>query len=226
MNPGEYPTAWEHPATRRAWKKHMFMNAVGQVAWVAAFPGLLYVMLVFTSQGYVLIFTPFLLYSLYRAVNQVGYFSWAVRMRCILRQYPWRILKEVPHGLYRHPEAVEDGAWFEFRDPDHSDRRVPLIFLRHQRAHWWLKRIGNSRTKPGLRAEIEPLWFAGDPRFFGVIAAFRRDACEPKRLHVLYQRSVFDSRRTPTAWDAEISDVDRARRAGARYLDDARQSSV
>ncbi|MCX4990580.1 MULTISPECIES: hypothetical protein [unclassified Streptomyces] len=202
----------------------MLMNVIGQAGWVAAFPGLLYVMVVFTSQAYVLIFVPFLLYSLYRAVTQISYFSWAARMRCILQQYPWQIMKEIPRGLAKHPEATDEAAWFEFRDPDHRERKVPLLFIRHQRAHWWLKRIGNVRTKPALKAEIEPLWFAGDPRFLGVIAASTAGADEPRRLHVLYQRPVFDSRRPLDTRGAGIADVDRARRAGARYLDGASQS--
>ncbi|MGW7606227.1 hypothetical protein ACWGKW_02890 [Streptomyces sp. NPDC054766] len=226
MKSVEYPTAWDHPPTRKAWKKHMLMNSIGQAGWAATFPVFLYVMVVFTSQAYVLVLTPFLLYSLYRAVTQVGYFSWAVRMRCILQQYPWQILKGVPRGLAKHPEATDEAAWFEFRDPDHLERKVPLVFIRHQRAHWWLKRIGNVKTKPALKAEIEPLWFAGDPRFLGVVAASSASADEPKRLHVLYQRPVFDSRRMLDVSGAESADVDRARRAGARYLDGTRQSSA
>ncbi|MGW3818570.1 hypothetical protein [Streptomyces sp. NPDC005046] len=202
----------------------MLMNVTGQVGWVTAFPGTLYVLVVFTSQTYVLIFVPFLLYSLYRAVLQIGYFSWATRMRGILRQYPWQILKEVPRGLAKHPDATDEAAWFEFRDPDHRERKVPLVFIRHQRAHWWLKRIGNVKTKPALKAEIEPLWFAGDPRFLGVVAASGADANEPKRLHVLYQRPVFDSRRTLDTRGAGTADLDRARSAGARYLDGSSQS--
>ncbi|MFE9808096.1 hypothetical protein ACFYRN_05860 [Streptomyces sp. NPDC005227] len=204
----------------------MLMNSIGLAGWVVAFPGLLYVMVVLTSQAYVLIFIPFLLYSLYRAVTQLGYFGWAARIRSILQEYPWQVLEEVPRGLAKHPDVVEEAAWIEFRDPDYPDRKVPLCFLRHQRAHWWLKRIGNVRTKPGLKEEIEPLWFAGDPRFLGVIAASGPGTQEPKRLHVLYQRFVFDNRRTPDTWDAEVVDMDRARRAGARYLHDAIQPST
>ncbi|MFE0508481.1 hypothetical protein [Streptomyces sp. NPDC058964] len=219
MHPTEYATAWDCPATRSAWGRHMVMNVVGQIGWIVAFPGLLYVIIVFTSRAYVVIFTPFILYSLYRVINQIGHFSWAFRMRRILQQYPWRILAEVPRGLAKHPEVREEGAWLEFPNPLNSEQGVPLVFIRHQRAHWWLKRIGHARTSPELKAQIEPVWFAGDPRFLGVIAAPGRSGKVPKRFHVLYQRSVFDSRCRAQSWGADSVDIERARRAGALYLE-------
>lgn len=196
----------------------MLMNIAGQAGWIAAFPALLYVMVVLTSRAYVVLFAPALLYCLYRMVNQVGYFLWAFRMRRILRQYPWQILQEVPRSLFRHPEARDQGAWLEFRNPAVPEQKVPLVFIRRQRAHWWLKRIGHARTKPDLRSQIEPVWFAGDPRFLGVIAAPGSAGTQPKRLHVLFQRSVFDRRCAPESWQADSVDIERARRAGALNL--------
>ncbi|RMB81181.1 hypothetical protein CTZ28_35955 [Streptomyces shenzhenensis] len=223
MHPAEYDHAWECPATRAAWGRHMAMTIAGQAGWIAAFPALLYVMVVFTSPAWVVIFAPIILYSLYRMVNQAGYFPWAFRMRRILRQYPWRVLQDVPRSLSQHPEARDKGAWLEFRNPAAPGQKVPLVFVRRQRAHWWLKRIGHARTKPDLKSQIEPVWFAGDPRFLGVIAAPGRGGKEPRRLHVLFQRPVFDRRRAPESWEADSADIERARRAGALYLDDAVQ---
>lgn len=226
MEPTEYTTAWDHPPTRAAWARHMAMNVVGQVGWIAAFPGLLYVMVVFTSPVYVIVFAPAMLYALYRAVTQIGYFTWARRMRGILAQYPWQVLESVPRGLGKHPEARDDGVWLEFRNPAVPEQRIPLVFIRHQRAHWWAKRIGHSRTKAELKAQIEPIWFAGDPRFLAVIGAPGRGGKAPKRLHVLHQRPVFDSRCVAELWGATPEDIERARRAGALYLDQTPQSQT
>jgi hypothetical protein len=201
----------------------MMMNVAGQVFWTAAYPGLFYVMVVFTSQAFVFAFLPFILYSLYRSLIQLTYFPWALRMRRILREYPWQVLEGVPSGLGKYPGARDDGIWFEFRNPANPDEKIPLVFIKHQRQHWWLKRMDGPRTKPEQRAQIEPLWFAGDPRFLGVIAAPGRGGKAPKRLHVLYQRPVFDSRLVPESWGADTADIESARRAGARYLDNAPQ---
>ncbi|MEW2161833.1 hypothetical protein AB0912_02370 [Streptomyces sp. NPDC007084] len=169
------------------------------------------------SPGWVVwIFMPYFLYGLYRVFVQLACFPWAFRMRRILREYPWSILKDVPRGLKRHPEAGDDGMWFEFRNPRNPGEKVPLVFIRHHRSHWWLRRIGGPRTEPQLKAEIEPLWFSGDPRFMGVVAAPSRDGNAPVRLHVLYQRTAFGRTSAGPAWAADPEDVERARRAGAQ----------
>lgn len=223
MGPSDHPTAWDHEATRSAWTRHMTMNVLGQIGWTVAYPGLFYILIVFTSQAFVFLFLPFILYSLYRFVVQITYFPAALRMRRILQTYPWRLLKTVPSGLGKHPNAEDDGMWFEFRNPSNSEEKIPMVFIKHQRSHWWLKRLDGPRTKPHRRAEIEPLWFAGDPRFLAVVAASDRGGEAPKRLHMLYQRPVFDSRRTLETWDANSVDIEQARRAGAQYLDSTSQ---
>ncbi|WP_405772784.1 hypothetical protein [Streptomyces sp. NBC_01538] len=196
----------------------MAMNVIGQIGWTVAYPGLFYVMVVFTSQAFVFIFLPFILYSLYRFVVQFTYFSWAFRMRRVLQTYPWQLLKSVPSGLGKYPDARDDGMWFEFRNPDNHEEKIPLVFIKHQRSYWWLKRLDGPRTKPHRRTQIEPLWFAGDPRFLAVVAASDRGGEAPKRLHMLYQRAAFDRRCTPEAWGATSVDIEQARRAGAQQL--------
>ncbi|GAB2443520.1 hypothetical protein GCM10027162_43380 [Streptomyces incanus] len=79
---------------------------------------------------------------------------------------------------------------------------------------------GGPRTKPALKAQLEPLWFAGDPRFLGVVAVSSRDGKAPRRLHFLYQPSAFDERAPRRSWEgADPADLERARRAGARFVD-------
>ncbi|MFJ3337676.1 hypothetical protein [Streptomyces sp. NPDC086766] len=203
----------------------MVMNVVGLVGWAGGWIALLGIS-TYTPNWVVWVFMPYFIYGFYRFCNQLTYFPWALRMRRILRAYPWQILHGVPSGLGKYPGARDDGIWFEFRDPARPDEKIPLVFIRHQRSYWWLKRMDSPCTKPGRRAQIEPLWFAGDPRFLGVVAAPGRGGKAPKRLHVLYQRPLFDSRFVPETWGADAAAIELARHAGARHLDTTPQPSA
>ncbi|MFF2845454.1 hypothetical protein ACFVT5_03860 [Streptomyces sp. NPDC058001] len=205
-------TAWHHPPTRAAWTLHLVFGVAGTVAWAAVQAGVL-VLALAAPVWTVWLLLPCLLYALYRFVLQVSRVPWAFRMRRVLRHYPWQFLEGVPRGLARHPRATDDGMWFEFPDPVGGEDNIPLVFLNHHRAHWWLKRIGGPRTSPHLTAQLTPLWFAGDPRFLGVVAVGGRSG--PRRLHLLYQRPALDRRCAPGSWGATPVDLDRARRAGA-----------
>ncbi|MBV1936054.1 hypothetical protein KUF83_05680 [Streptomyces sp. BV286] len=106
--------------------------------------------------------------------------------------------------------------WFEIVNPENPEEQVPLLFLSNMRTFWWMRRFGTARTKPELKAQIEPLWFAGDPRFIAVVAATGRGGDAPKRLHLLYQRAATGGRGVaPTDWSAGPAALERARRAGA-----------
>ncbi|MGW0864056.1 hypothetical protein [Streptomyces sp. NPDC002611] len=194
----------------------MAMNVVGLLGWISAWVGLLAILVVFLSPGFIPLLLPFMMIAFYRAFIQIFYFPWAMRMRRILQQYPWQVLSGVPKGLRQHPDARDNGPWFEFRDPENPEKKIPLVFLKTMRRYWWTKRIGGPRTKPELKTQIEPLWFAGDPRFLGVIAASSRDDSAPKRMYVLYQRPALDKRVVPLSWEAGAAEIERARRAGAR----------
>lgn len=217
MNPADYQTAWGHPPTRRAWVGHMLMNAVGLIGWIGGWIVLLGIS-TRTPNWVVWVFMPYFVYAPYRAVVQLRYFPLAFHMRRVLRTYPWRILFNLPRGLNKHPDAEGDGIWFELPDPADKAQCIPLVFVKHHRAHWWMKRIGGPRTKPELKAQLEPLWFAGDPRFLGVVAASAGPGnyTRPKRLHFLYQPSAFYKAATRRQWEgATTADLERARHAGA-----------
>ncbi|MFJ3302730.1 hypothetical protein ACIPSA_06370 [Streptomyces sp. NPDC086549] len=194
----------------------MIMNVLGLVGWPAGWIALLGIS-AYTPNWAVWVFMPYFLYGFYRFFNQLTYFPRGLRMRRVLREYPWQILEEVPSGLGKYPGAHDDGMWFEFRNPADLDEKIPLVFIKHQRSYWWLRRLEGPRTKPERRAQIEPLWFAGDPRFLAVVAAPKRSGKAPRRLHLLYQRPVFDRRCAPETWGAGAADIERARRAGAPY---------
>ncbi|MER5970129.1 hypothetical protein ABT112_10415 [Streptomyces sp. NPDC002055] len=199
----------------------MVMNFVGLVGWVAAWFGLIGVLVVFLSPGFIPLVVPFMMVAFYRAFVQLAYFPAAARMHRVLLNYPWQHLSAVPRGLGKHPDAQDDGMWFEISNPADPGRMIPLVFLKSTRSFWWIKRIGGPRTNPELKAQIEPLWFAGDPRYIAVVAASGRENKAPRRLHFLYQRAAFDRRIPPASWGASPDDLERARRAGAQVPEHA-----
>ncbi|MEV7035220.1 hypothetical protein AB0N99_33955 [Streptomyces sp. NPDC093272] len=217
MHSTDHSTAWEHGATRAAWARHMALNVVGMVGWPAGWVALIGLS-TYAPNWVVWICMPYFLYGFYRFFVQLTYFPVALRMRRVMREYPWQILEAVPSGLGKHSGARDDGIWFEFPSPSDPQERIPLVFLKHQRSYWWLRRMDGPRTNPARRAQIEPLWFAGDPRFLAVVAASGRGGTSPKRFHLLYQRSVFDRSCAPGSWAADQMAIEIAGRAGARYL--------
>ncbi|MFF3405700.1 hypothetical protein ACFYW8_05680 [Streptomyces sp. NPDC002742] len=161
-----------------------------------------------------------LLYSAFRAVLQLAYIRPSIYIQRVLWQYPWQLLTGVPRGRNKHPRVQEDEMWLELPNPEEPEEQIPLLFLSGMRTFWWMRRFGTARTKPELKAQIEPLWFAGDPRFIAVIAATNRKGEGPKRLHLLYQRTATGRRGIePTDWNASPAALERARRSGAHIPD-------
>ncbi|RZB17234.1 hypothetical protein StrepF001_20945 [Streptomyces sp. F001] len=70
------------------------------------------------------------------------------------------------------------------------------------------------RAKPKLKEQIQTVWFAGDPRFIGLIAAPAHSGSEPRRLHVLEQWTALQNGRTFADWGATPDDIERGRRVG------------
>lgn len=221
MNFIEYPSAWDHPPTRRAWRRRGLMVILGLMGWPIAWFGMLYVLISFLSQRFIFLFLPPLCYAFYRSALQIFQVALLFRIRSVIREYSWHVLSKVRCGIDEHPEAEDKGIWIELPEPSsRSGAGIPLVFVKHHRAFWWLRRIGGPRTKPALKAQLEPLWFAGDPRFLGVVAVSSRDGKAPRRLHFLYQPSAFDEHAPRRSWEGvDPADLERARRAGARFVD-------
>ncbi|MEW2115856.1 hypothetical protein AB0945_11770 [Streptomyces sp. NPDC005474] len=214
MSPTDYPIAWEHPATRRVWTAHMVMNTVGFIGWIAAWVGLLYVLVVFLSPGWVFLFVLPFGYCFYRAVTQLRYFSPGFRMRRILQTYPWQVLRDVSHGLNDHPNVPgKHYGWFEFSNPARPDQSLPLVFSQHIRTEWWHRRMA-PRAKAVLKSQIGVIWFAGDPRFIGLVAASTQDEDGPRRMQVLEQRTEVKDGQSVADWGATSEDIERGRRVG------------
>ncbi|MFE9772705.1 hypothetical protein ACFYOV_13675 [Streptomyces sp. NPDC005931] len=219
MKSTDYPTAWEHPPSRWAWVKHMTMNTIGLVGWGGGWVLLLGISTE-APNWFVWVFMPYFLYGAYRVTVQLIYFPSALHMLRVLRAYPWQVLHGSPRGIDQHPDAEDRGIWIMFPDPSGgSQTGIPLTFVKHHRSYWWLRRIGGPRTKVELKRQLEPLWFAGDPRFLGVVAVPAGNGRTPRRLHFLYQPSALDPRAPRRHWDGlNPADLERARRAGARFV--------
>ncbi|WBB58928.1 hypothetical protein O7599_25400 [Streptomyces sp. WMMC500] len=106
----------------------------------------------------------------------------------------------------------------EFPNPARPGESIPLHFHLHYRTVWWERRM-SSRAKPERKAQLAPIWFAGDPRFFGVVAVTRSGSDPasptPKRLHYLAQISP-EKKGTAiddNPWQASPEDLARARHA-------------
>ncbi|MFK4065656.1 hypothetical protein [Streptomyces sp. NPDC029674] len=219
MNPADYPTAWQHPPTRRAWFLLMVRNVAGLIGWIGvwiAFLGLS------TGEGWVLwIFIPYTIYGSWRLFVQVfGYFPIAMRKLRILRTYPWQVLSGVPHGLNIYPNILGDQhGWFELPNPANRQQLLPLVISNHLRVEWWSRRMG-PRAKPHLKAQIETIWFAGDPRMIGILAVPSPNGQAPRRFKILRQRLAGAEHALTTEWGATAEDVERGRQAGfAPYAD-------
>jgi len=213
MSPADHPTAWDHPPTRRAWAAHMAMNVIGLVGWIGGWIALLGLSLQ-TPGWAVWVCMPYFIYGAYRAVTQFRYFGPALWMLRILRTYPWQVTSDVRHGLTKRPEVLgRQYGWFELPNPARADHRLPLVFAEHFRTGWWSRRMA-PRAKPHLKAEIGTVWFAGDPRFVGLIAAPASKSTAPRRLHILEQKTDVRSGQRFADWGATPADIERGRQAG------------
>ncbi|MDQ0385608.1 hypothetical protein J2S54_002428 [Streptomyces sp. DSM 42143] len=193
------------------------MNIVGLIGWAGGWVLLLWVSTC-TPNWVSWVFVPYFIYGPYRVIIQLRYFPPAFVMLRVLRAYPWQILPNRPRGLTKRPEVEgRHYGWFEFPNPADPDQQLPLVFSHHLRTEWWSRRMA-PRAKPGLKADIETLWFAGDPRFIGLVAAPTRRGTAPRRLHVLEQRMHMRSGWRFADWGATPDDIERGRRAGVHPL--------
>jgi hypothetical protein len=190
------------------------------VGWVGGWIALLGVS-GYTENWVVWVFMPYFIYGTYRSVVQVRILSSGLGVLRVLQLYPWIIIHSAPRSLDPHPGGETDDMWIEFPPPEGNEAGgIPLVFVKHYRSLWWLKRIGGPRTKPELKAQLDTLWFAGDPRFLGVVAVPSKNGDSPRRLHFLYQPSACAPAAARRHWEnATFADLERARRAGARFVE-------
>ncbi|RSN35432.1 hypothetical protein DMH12_38345 [Streptomyces sp. WAC 04229] len=191
----------------------MVVNVLGLVCWAGGWVALLGIS-TYTPNWVVWVFMPYFIYGPYRVVTQLKYFPAAFLMLRILRTYPWQVVQGAPHGLTKRPEVTgRQYGWFEFANPAKRDQNLPLVFPRHLRVAWWARRMA-PRADARLKADIETVWFAGDPRFIGVLAAPGRKGTAPRRMHVVEQRIDARSGWRFADWGATHDDIERGRRVG------------
>ncbi|MFG2683022.1 hypothetical protein [Streptomyces sp. NPDC048392] len=184
----------------------MVMNVVGLFGWVSGWVILLGIS-VYSADWLVWVFLPYFIYGPYRVLTQLQYFPAALSILRILRTYRWQLLRGVPHGLSNRPEiASRHYGWFEFPNPAVPSQWLPMVFARHLRLEWWSRRMA-PRAKPHLKAQIEEIWFAGDARFVGVIAAPARRRKSPRRMHVIEQRMNAQTDERLNGWGAGPDDI-------------------
>ncbi|MGW3446954.1 hypothetical protein [Streptomyces sp. NPDC001076] len=211
--PPTSPTAWEDQATRRAWTRLLICAALGQVLWPAAWVALLaWYVHMSTTWTLWLFFIP-MAYTFYRTFLQWAYWRGAFRARLLLRQYPWHMYEALESGIGNIPGVRNGYAWLKFPNPDMPDQRVTMVMHSHVRSVWWGGRLG-KRAKAERKAQVGEIWFAGDPRFAGVLAV-----PGPRRLYVIHQRPSYNPGLPADAHGAGPQALERARRAGVRVPD-------
>ncbi|MFE9613689.1 hypothetical protein [Streptomyces sp. NPDC006012] len=172
--------AWEEAATKDAWTKLFTFAVLGQVLWPVMSLGA-FVLMILLGKWSMWFLLPLSLYALYRAFIQRQYIVSAVQMRRILKVYPWRSQETPESGIGQIPGAKLGDVWLAFPNPDRPDTLVRVILHGHVRSVWWRRRLGRG-YETEKTAQVATVWFAGDPRFAGVVAV-----PGPRRLFVLYQ---------------------------------------
>ncbi|MEU3795133.1 hypothetical protein AB0F07_35950 [Streptomyces fructofermentans] len=215
VNISDYATAWGHPPTRRAWGVHLAISATCLIAWIVVAAGSLAAVVVFASPVFSLTCVPFVIYSTYRVFVQASLLPAAMRMKRILREYPWNVAEGAPRGLSSHPDVLgRQCGWFEFPNPARPEERLPVVFPSHVQVGWWHRRMA-PRAGRELGAQIDTVWFAGDPRFLCLLAAPTADGSTPRRLHVLHQQMDSEQgHRSLESWGVTAEDIERGRRVG------------
>lgn len=210
MHPTHLPTAWDDPATRRAWTKLLIGAALGQILWPAAWLGLLawYVGMSITWTLW-LFFVP-MSYAFYRSFLQWAYWRGAFRARRLLRHYPWQEYEAPESGIGNLPGVRDGYAWLKFPNPEAPAQPVTMVMHSHVRSVWWGGRLGKRATTE-RKAQIREIWFAGDPRFAAVIAV-----PGPRHLYVIHQRSSYHPGIPAEGAGAGPQALELARRAGVR----------
>ncbi|MGH3740796.1 MAG: hypothetical protein ACRDT8_08695 [Micromonosporaceae bacterium] len=123
----------------------------------------------------------------------------ALSLRRILKLYPWRSFPGAASP------ARNGSTRFAIPDPEQPQRQVSLKYGGGLGfgLTFWVRGV-----KAGAVTEV---WFAGDPRFVGVVAV-----PGPRRLLKVAQPEAVDSRMSARKRGVSAEAAERARSAGAR----------
>jgi hypothetical protein len=217
VHPSNYPTAWEHPPTRRAWTKQTTISVLAFIGWFLSPWCFLIFLLAFYSIALSIFIIILMGYGAYRAKIQPTQILSNIRIRRILRAYPWR-LDDIPYSFPQPPEGTPTDLCLTIPHPAQPGETILMYQHLRYLPTWWTRRMG-PRAKPELKAQLKPIWFAGDPRFFGVIAVTKPGSTPkipaPKRMHLIVQ--VGETKQTApidvNSWQASPEDLAHARQA-------------
>ncbi|MBA2944942.1 hypothetical protein [Streptomyces himalayensis] len=191
-------TAYEDPATRWAWRRTAIFRVCSSLLSLASFVAWLYAV-VMTPVWTLWILFPALIVligiALRTLVNVLGLAS----LRRILKVYPWQA----------YPDAAtiaKNGTTrFTIPDPDRPEKQISLK---------WGDWLGSGVTfwvREGKKGNVGEIWFAGDPRFLGVIAV-----SGPRRLISVAQPEAVNDQMSARKRGVSPEARERAKAAGAR----------
>ncbi|NBE54913.1 hypothetical protein [Streptomyces boluensis] len=195
----EGPSAWDVAGTSRALWRWAGLRLARAVGWVALWWGAVYVTVAVLPAGAAVPMVVVLCALGVLAVLSFGRLWRGLRMRRILRVYPWR----QESGAVLITDAGD--AAFRLPDPDHPEKTVSLKVAAGLFRSW-----GGA----ALRDYDDELWYAGDPRFACVVAK-----PGPRGLACLAQPTAYDHRTSPRRKSLSPEARSRARAIGARVAD-------
>ncbi|MFC6062188.1 hypothetical protein [Streptomyces ochraceiscleroticus] len=171
-------TAWQHSATRRAWKAglalHLLVVPFGVVAGGFAVARLPIPTWLRCTLAVLLVIA-----GIYGVCRQVSRVRQMFRLRRILRIYPWQVYESgLPHSAGVR-SAHGSRAWFKVPSPDNPNSWEQCYVYRTRRSRWWLERMPPQAGREA-KADIRTLWVVGDPRFRAVLAVPGK--CGPRRM--------------------------------------------
>ncbi|GGZ39157.1 hypothetical protein [Streptomyces poonensis] len=191
-------TAYDDTATRWAWRRTAAFRLCTFLLSYGSFVLWLYVV-VMTPVWTLWVLMPALFVLIYVAMLNTVRFSGVLSLRRVLRVYPWQ---SVPGAA---STAKNGTTRFSFADPEQPDKQVSLRY-----GDWlgsgytfWVRKVRSGG--------VDEVWFAGDPRFLGVVAV-----PGPRRLLSVAQREAVDDRMSARKRGVSPEARERARAAGAR----------
>ncbi|NEY31222.1 hypothetical protein GTU99_03200 [Streptomyces sp. PRKS01-65] len=199
MNVPLTKAAYDDAATRAAWRRTAMYRLCAFLLSLASFVVWLCVVLL-TPVWTLWVLMPVLFVLIYVAMLTTAKVSGILSLRRVLRVYPWRAFPGAA------TTAKNGTTRFSFPDPEHpAGRHVSLAY-----GNWagsgctfWIRKVRSG--------EVGEVWFAGDPRFLGVVAV-----PGPRRLVRVAQREAVDSRMAARRRGVSPEARERARAAGAR----------
>lgn len=197
-SPVHYKTAWEDPDTRRVWRRAAMSRCAALLIWLLGFFAWLFAV-VMTPSWLLVLWMPMLCVGIWYALLAVIAAASLTRTLRVLRVYPWQV------GIAEARPKKNGSTQFVVPDPERPEKTVSLRYggLIGTKGHFWVRAVKSGRATEA--------WFAGDPRYLGVVAA-----PGPRRLLWVAQREATDSRMSPRKRGVSPGARALARAAGAR----------